>query len=95
MFRRPDFRELLEHLLNEGIGRRFLKIDEKWNDHLEAVEVSSDVVFELLITDSPVTVYIKEGTSKETGLEFLKKAISEIDESWHRVSKPYQKEDKY
>ena len=86
LMRRPEFKEVLTDTILKGNIRRFLKIGNYWKDNINLEEMKGKIVFELLLTDSPVTVYVKEGTSKEEALDFLKKAATELEDSWHLVS---------
>ncbi|MBT4527060.1 MAG: hypothetical protein HOC24_10955 [Deltaproteobacteria bacterium] len=87
---RPEYKEILENLIHRGDNKRYFKISSKWNQDTEKEEINGKIVFELLQTNSLVTVYVQEGTSKEEALDFLKKAVSELEDSWHLVSDPDQ-----
>jgi len=90
LIRRPEFKEILTNSVFKGEIRRFLKIENTWDERTEKEAVKGKIVFELLIADTSVTVYVKEGTSKGEALDFLKKAAIEIEESWGLVSDPDQ-----
>ena len=84
--RRPEFKDVLEQIVFKGENQRFLKIQNIWNQDTEKEEIKGKIVFELLQTNSLVNVYVQEGTSREDALDFLKKAATELEDSWHLVS---------